>query len=202
MDPYAALSRFLNKFILLTDADLAILKSKTKLVHFKKGQLISAAGDTELHLYFIIKGLIREYFYKANEQVTTDLIVEGTITGAVTSFLTGTPSHYCLEAMEAVTAISIQKADLEELYRSGNKWEKFGRIVTTHFLLQQEQHIIDTSRFTARERFIHFVEKYPELLQRVPQKFLASYLDIKPETFSRMKHLLKTKRQDTDADKV
>jgi hypothetical protein len=94
--------------------------------------------------------------------------------------------------MEGITAVAIHKADLEELFRSEKKWERFGRIITTHFLLQQEQHILDTSRFTQRERFVRFVNQHPGLVQRVPQKYLASYLNIKPETFSRMKHLLKT----------
>lgn len=195
MDPYNSLAVFLNRFISITDADLALLRNKTTVVHFRKGQLITSAGEKELNLYFVIKGLVREYFYKVNNQVTTDIISEGTITGAVSSFLTGAPSHYCLEAMEQVSAIAIQKNDLENLYRIGTKWEQFGRVLTTHFLLQQELHIIDTTRFTPRQRFINFISRYPDLVRRVPQKYLASYLDIKPETFSRMKQFFKTNSQ-------
>jgi CRP-like cAMP-binding protein len=181
----------------LAEDDFALLKKQTKLVHFKKKQLLTTAGESELHLYFIVSGLIREYFYKGSEQITSDLIAEGTITGSVTSFFTGAPSHYCLEAMEPVTAISIHKGQLEELYRSDRKWEKFGRILTTHFLLQQERHILDSSRLNTKERFLHFMQQYPELLNRVPQKYLASFLQIKPETFSRMKHLLVVKNKKT-----
>ena len=58
------------------------------------------------------------------------------------------------------------------------------------FLLEKEYLLLDSIRYTPRERFLHFMKEQPDLLQRVPQKYLASYLDIKPETFSRLKHLM------------
>jgi len=161
------------------------------LKYFHKKEKITRPGDVERYLYFTGKGLIREYFYKGKQEVTTDIIPEGTITGSVSSFLTGQPSHYCLEAIEAVTVLAISKYDLEQLYLSDRKWERFGRILTSHFVMQQEQQILDGIRYSVRERFLNFMEKNPELLQRVPQKHLASYLNIKPETFSRLKHLVK-----------
>ena len=68
--------------------------------------------------------------------------------------------------------------------------ERLGRLMITHFFLQQQLWELDILRFNTRERFVHFVQNNPDLLQRVPQKYLASYLNMKPETFSRFKHLL------------
>ncbi|MFN8290778.1 MAG: Crp/Fnr family transcriptional regulator [Chitinophagaceae bacterium] len=195
MDHYQALQHFLERFLVLPPDDLAELKHRSEVVHFKKRAIITNAGDAELHLYFVVKGLIREYFYKGKQEVTTDIISENTITGSVTSFFTGAPSHYCLQAMEPCTLISIHKGKLEELYRSDRKWERFGRVLTAHFLMQQEWNILNSVRFTPREMFIQFFEKQADLLQRVPQKHLASYLRIKPETFSRMKHLLRRQKK-------
>ena len=191
MDNFRALQEFLGRFMPLSGEDFAILKKKSSVVHIRKKDIITDAGDTELYLYFVVKGLIREYFYKGSQQVTTDLISEGTITGSVTSFFTGAPSHFCLQAMEPCSLIAIHKGALEDLYRSNRNWEKFGRIITTHFLLQQEKQILNYTRLNPRERFLHFVNEYSHLVQRVPQKYLASFLQIKPETFSRMKHLIR-----------
>ncbi|HRG82716.1 MAG TPA: Crp/Fnr family transcriptional regulator [Chitinophagaceae bacterium] len=191
MDNFRALQEFLGRFMPLSGEDFAILKKKSSVIHIRKKDIITDAGDTELYLYFVVKGLIREYFYKGSQQVTTDLISEGTITGSVTSFFTGAPSHFCLQAMEPCSLIAIHKGALEDLYRSNRNWEKFGRIITTHFLLQQEKQILNYTRLNPRERFLHFVNEYSHLVQRVPQKYLASFLQIKPETFSRMKHLIR-----------
>jgi CRP-like cAMP-binding protein len=95
--------------------------------------------------------------------------------------------------MEPVTAFVMSKQSLEKLYHTDKKWEKLGRLLTTHFLLQQEKHILDNIRFSVKERFLKFLEEHPLLVQRVSQKHLASYFNIKPETFSRMKKLLVTK---------
>ncbi len=191
MDNFRALQEFLGRFMPLSGEDFAILKKKSSVIHIRKKDIITDAGDTELYLYFVVKGLIREYFYKGSQQVTTDLISEGTITGSVTSFFTGAPSHFCLQAMEPCSLIAIHKGALEDLYRSNRNWEKFGRIITTHFLLQQEKQILNYTRLNPRERFLHFVNEYSHLVQRVPQKYLASFLQIKPETFSRMKHMIR-----------
>ena len=191
MDNFRALQEFLGRFMPLSGEDFAILKKKSSVIHIRKKDIITDAGDTELYLYFVVKGLIREYFYKGSQQVTTDLISEGTITGSVTSFFTGAPSHFCLQAMEPCSLIAIHKGALEDLYRSKRSWEKFGRIITTHFLLQQEKQILNYTRLNPRERFLHFVNEYSHLVQRVPQKYLASFLQIKPETFSRMKHMIR-----------
>ena len=69
--------------------------------------------------------------------------------------------------------------------------EHLGRMVITHTMVMKDKWRIKLVKMTARERFLDFVTRNPELMQRVPQKFLASYLNNKPETFSRFKHLLR-----------
>jgi hypothetical protein len=70
--------------------------------------------------------------------------------------------------------------------------EHLGRLIITHTMVLKDRWQMRLIQHSPRERFIDFVQKNPELLQRVPQKFLASYLNIKPETFSRFKHLVRS----------
>jgi hypothetical protein len=72
--------------------------------------------------------------------------------------------------------------------------ERLGRLVITFTLIQRDKWNMQMMKLTPRERFLKFVERNPDLIQRVPQKQLASYLNIQPETFSRFKHLLRAKR--------
>jgi CRP-like cAMP-binding protein len=184
---------YLNRFMPLSPDDFAQIKGHIVTFRYEKKEHLIKAGETEQYLYFISKGLAREYLIKGKMEITTDIISEGTITGSASSFLGGGPSQYYIQAMEPVSALAIAKKSLEQLFLSDDKWERLGRLLTTHFLLQQEKHILDNIRFTAKERFLNFVSEHTALLQRVPQKYLASYLNIKPETFSRMKHLLLNK---------
>ena len=95
-----------------------------------------------------------------------------------------------LETIEPVTAYALSKKDLDDLFISDKRWEKFGRKIITAFFLQTENQILDNIRYTTKERFVNFMKQNPDLVMRVPQKYLASYLEIQPETFSRLKHLM------------
>lgn len=87
--------------------------------------------------------------------------------------------------------VSISHDDLEKVFEQSQKMECLGRLVITRTMVLKDRWQMQLVKLTPRERFIRFVTKNPELVQRVPQKFLASYLNIKPETFSRFKHLLR-----------
>jgi CRP-like cAMP-binding protein len=121
-------------------------------------------------------------------------VKEGGIIGSGVSFLTGNPSLYVVEALEPVTALSISRENLEKFYKLGNKFERIGRMMITNYFLVQEIRMMDNIRYTTRERFIRFMNENPDLILRVPQKHLASYLKIKAETFSRLKHLMTKKK--------
>lgn len=181
---------FIEKYIELSDEEFNLLASKLHLKNFDKKTRLVEIGEVSNQVYFIIKGISRRYFYRGKQEVITHLVKEGSIMGSVISFLTGQPSRYILETIEPVTAFAISKQDLEELFASGKRWEKFGRRIITAFFLQTEYRNIDNIRYSTRERFVKFMKENPDLIMRVPQKYLASYLEIQPETFSRLKHLM------------
>jgi len=182
--------QFINRHIELTDEEFKTLASKLHLVNFDKRTKLVDIGEVATNVYFVLKGISRRYFYKGKQEMITHLVKEGSLMGSVISFLTGEPSKYFLETIEPVTAYSLSKKDLEELFAANKKWEKFGRKIITAFFLQTEYHNIDMIRYTTRERFVNFMKQNPDLVLRVPQKYLASYLEIQPETFSRLKHLM------------
>ncbi len=192
---------FLGKFVQLTPEDISTIEDKMVIKEYPKKYLLIEEGDIAQHLYFINKGLIHKYFYKGKEMITTDLVCEGTLTGSINSFLSGNPSHYYLQTLEITHVLSISKEALEELYKQDKKWQRIGRIVITHFLLQQEKKILDDIRYNIRERIVHFAQDFPSILNRVPQRRIASYLNIKPETFTRLKHLITETKKPTGPKK-
>jgi len=181
---------FLQRFVPFTEEEFSRLKQLLKTRHCRKKEVLVHPGETGHYLYFVDSGLLHQYFLKGKEVVTTDVISEGTITGAVVSFLSDQPSHYYLETLEPTVLLALSKENLERLYQEDRKWQRLGRILISYFLIRQERHNLDMVRYTVRERFVHFAEEYSGLMKRVPQKRLASYLNIEPETFTRLKPLL------------
>ena len=187
------LMTFLNRFIEVSIEDFAELIAWTEPRQFEKKTILTKPGEVEEYMYFITSGLIRKYFLKKDQEIITHLVKEGGIIGSGESFLTGQPSRYFVETLEPTTAFAISRQKLEEMYGSSKKWEKLGRIMTTQYFLVQEMRLMDNIRYSTRERFVKFMKENTDLIQRVPQKYLASYLNIKPETFSRLKHLMNAK---------
>jgi CRP-like cAMP-binding protein len=162
-----------------------------KIRKFGKKEFLTRTGDIENHFNFILKGLIRKYYQKGNEEISTQISFEGHIIHSQESYHSRTPSEYAVETIEASTVLSIQYNDLEAVFAASPKMEHLGRMVITHTMVLKDRWQMQIVKMSPRERFLYFVTRNPQLMQRVPQKFLASYLNIKPETFSRFKHLLR-----------
>lgn len=183
---------YLRKFVNITDDEFAkCLIPIIKVRRFGKREFVTRAGDVENYFNFIIKGLVRKYYTKNNHEINTQISMEGHIILSQESFHDRIPSEYSVETIEPTVVISIEHDDLEKVYRMSKKMEHLGRLVITHTMIIKDRWQMQMIKMTPRERFLNFVMKNPALMQRVPQKFLASYLNIKPETFSRFKHLLR-----------
>jgi CRP-like cAMP-binding protein len=184
---------YLRKFIDLSEDEFQqYLMPYIKVRRFVKKECLIRAGEVDNYFNFIIKGLVRKYYKKGKDQINTQISYEGHIIHSQESFHSRTPSEYYVETIEPTTVVSISFEDLEKMYSRSHKMERLGRLVITFTMVLKDRWQMHMIKLSPRERFIYFMNKNPELLQRVPQKFLASYLNIKPETFSRFKHLLRT----------
>jgi CRP-like cAMP-binding protein len=186
--------QFLHKFVTLSEEEFdEFIRPHTEVRHFRKKQLITKENEIENYLNFITKGLVRKFYKKGQAEINTQISTEGHIIHAQESFHSRTPSEYFVEAIEPSTMVSITYDNLEKIYSSSHKMERLGRLVITFTMVVKDRWQMNMIKLTPRERFLDFVHKNPDLLQRVPQKYLASYLNIQPETFSRFKHLLRKK---------
>ena len=188
------LKKYLLGFALLSEDDFDLLAQKVEIRHFDKKQQIIKIGETDKYLNFVAKGLVRKYFLKGREEMVTQIAQENELINSSGSFLLGTPSTYVVETIEPTTFLSITMENLEEIYSKSHQLEHLGRLIITNLFLKKEAWEHERMRLNTRDRFVQFLRNNSDLLQRVPQKYLASYLNIKPETFSRLKHLLQKKK--------
>ncbi len=162
-----------------------------KVRKFGKKELVTKAGEVENYFNFITKGLVRKYYKKGHQEINTQISFEGHLILSQESFHSRLPSEYSVETIEPSTFISISYDDLERVYAQSHRMEHLARLLITYAMVIKDNWQLQLVKMTPRERFLNFVTRNPQLMQRVPQKFLASYLNIKPETFSRFKHLLR-----------
>lgn len=183
---------FLRRFVPVTDEEFEKnIQPLLKIRKFRKKEFLVKQGEVENYFNFVCKGIIRKYFKTSKVETNVQISTEGQIILGQQSFLTRRPSEFFVEAIEPAVVISIRHDKLEELYSQSKKMERLGRLVITHMMDISDTWQMQMIKMTPRERFIAFVNRNPELMRRVPQKYLASYLNIKPETFSRFKHLLR-----------
>lgn len=183
---------YIRKFIEIPDEEFQQYIYPFIVVRkYTKKQIITETGQIENYFNFIIKGLARKYYKKGKEEINTQISFEGHIMHSQESFHSRKPSEYSIEAIEPTTLVSITYDNLEKIYARSSKMEHLARLIITYTMVVKDRWQMQLVKHTPRERFIHFVNRNPELLQRVPQKYLASYLNIKPETFSRFKHLVR-----------
>lgn len=184
------LEQYTSRFFSLTAEELAALMEATEVRSYNRKFKLIDIDEKEEHCHFIVQGLVRKFFYRDKHEVITQLAKEGELIGSSVSFLTGKGSEYVIETVEECKLLSLNKQRLQSLFNEYPRLQKLERLILTDLLLRKSMRELELLKYTTRERFVRFMNQQHELFQRVPQKFLASYLDIKPETFSRLKHLL------------
>lgn len=193
MDSVKSFHKYLKGFIDLSEEDFNhYLLPVIKVRRFGKKEIVLRTGEVENYFNFIVKGLVRKFYKKGHQEINTQISMENHLILSQESFHSRTPSEYTIEAIEPTTFVSISYEDLEKVYRQSHRMEHLGRLVVTFAMIIKDRWQMQMVKMTPRERFLNFVTRNPELMQRVPQKYLASYLNIKPETFSRFKHLIRS----------
>jgi CRP-like cAMP-binding protein len=172
---------YLNKFVPITAEEFnQFMQPYLVERRFEKKEIVSRRGEVENYLNFIVEGLVRKYYVQDNDEVNTQISHEGHLIHAQESFHSRKPSEYFVETLEPTTFISITYNDLEKVYSHDIKLERLGRLVITYTMVQKDRWQMQMIKLPPRDRFLFFVDRHPHFLQRVPQKHLASFLNIQP----------------------
>jgi CRP-like cAMP-binding protein len=163
------------------------INSYFKEVKFDKGVIITKEGQVENYLYFTVKGGTRAFYLKEGEEHCIDFRFENEFTGSYISFLQQQPSRLYVQTLEPTTLYAISHSSLQKLYDEYKIGEKLGRLSAEKLLIKYQVRQATLLLDTATERFHNLSNNKKNWIQRVPQKYLASYLNITPEYYSRLK---------------
>lgn len=136
---------------------------------------------------FIVKGLVRLYYLNDGKEVTTCFCKENSLTCSYKSLITNTPSELSIQAVESCELIVFSYASLQQLYSKDLFWQQVGRLTAENEFINTECHNRFISDLSATDRYKQILEEDSDLLHRVPLNYLASYLQVAPETLSRIR---------------
>lgn len=154
---------------------------------FKRGETPVKEGDVCDSLYYIEKGLTRQYYVKNGKEVTEHLEYEGGIVMCIESFFLQEPSRLVIETLEPSKIYAIPYNKLQELTRTSYEFCQLMFSFLEHSLILSQRKA-DTLRFeSAKERYQRTLNDHPDLVRRAPLHYLASYLQMTPETLSRVR---------------
>lgn len=155
--------------------------------NIEAGDYLLRQGRVGKRIAFIEKGLMRMYYLNDGKEITSCFCKENTITCSYKSLITKTPSDMSIQAIEPCKLITFSYDSLQKLYDKDLFWQQVGRLAAENEFINMDCHSRFITDLSATERYLQILENEADLLQRVPLSYLASYLQIAPETLSRIR---------------
>lgn len=175
----------------LTDDEFNYCKTLFIPKKLRKRQYLLQEGDVCKYQAFVEKGILRSYTIdeKGNEHIL-QFASEGWWMADLSSFLTGEPSVFTMDALENAELLLITRDSWELLLQQIPRLEHYFRILIQNHLITTQKRLLQSLSEQAEERYLRFTKIYPDCVQRVPQHMIASYLGISRETLSRIRKQL------------
>ncbi len=179
---------FTEKQIMLDPEEVELIKNYLTPKKLRRKQYLLQEGDVCKAIAFVEKGSLRAYsIHASGAEHIIQFAIEGWIISDLFSFLTGEPATYNIDAIEDAELVLISKTAHEELLQKLHKYETYTRLQITGAYLAMQKRLNSINTSSLEERYLDFITLYPNIVQRVPQHMIASYLGLPPETLSRIR---------------
>lgn len=183
-----------NKKVMLTPDEQDIIRPYLTLKKLRKKQYLLQEGDVCKFIAFVEKGALRQYSLdeNGNERII-QFALEGWTSSDLYSFLTGETASYHIDALEDSELVLISKSAHEELLLRVPKYETYTRLKITGAYIAMQKRLTAIISSSLEEQYASFITLYPNIVQRVPQHMIASYMGLQPETLSRIRRRISNK---------
>lgn len=176
-----------RKYSTMTHEELDVLESVLVPMKFTKGQMILKEGDICRGFYYIDTGLIRQFYFKGEKEVTEHMGVDNSVVMCIESLFREEPTRLQMEALEPTIVYLLPKRELENVALHNVNIQILYRKILEESLILSQVHA-DLVRFeTAQDRYRRLCKLIPKMVQRAPLIYIASYLQMTPETLSRVR---------------
>jgi CRP-like cAMP-binding protein len=178
----------------LTEEEFALSSKFFTPKRIKKRQFLLQEGDVCRHLAFVNSGCLREYTVdrKGDEHII-QFAIEGWWISDLNSFLSGEPASHNIDALQDSDVLLLDKSARENLFESVPPMDRFFRLLLEANYVATHKRINEALSASAEERYLTFINTYPQLVEQIPQNQIASYLGITPQSLSRIRKELSDK---------
>lgn len=178
---------FVSRYMPLSNEEEKVLRELIPVQTYKKGTVLLKEGDVANECYFTIKGCVRLYYMVDGDERTTFFYTEDDAIASLNSYLNKVPANHYLSCVEDTTLAVLTYENETELYRRFPKFESLCRVSVEADFGKQQELLAAYITSSPEERYLSLLKTNPQLLQRVPQYHIASYLGVKPESLSRIR---------------
>lgn len=187
MSRHLTFTKFLEQFGDFSEEIHSAIESKLQRIELPKRHILLKKGKACNHLYFMEKGLARNYYEEDNKELTNDITVEGELLVSFSSFISRSPSLETIELLEDSTLTAFHYDDLNWLYEKYPEMERFGRLVAEYNYNSLVLKSYELKFKSSTERYEELFNSKIELIRRAPIGIIASYLGMSIETLSRIR---------------
>ncbi len=184
-------SDYLHEYAGLCPERRERLLEHSRIIELSKGDIILRPGEVCRHRFFVERGAVREYSIDPSGKEHNLLFaLEGWFIINVESVFFARPSSYFVEAIESTRLRLIEESEVKALMQEDEGFEKFDRDLLYEHIRALQHRITSLQSTSAMDRYLHFIKAYPEMVLRLPQGLIASYLGITPESLSRIRRAI------------
>ncbi len=181
------LIEYFLKFTRLTEEEVGALTDSIVIKEIDKGDFLLREGQRNTNTFFILTGLVRQYKVINGEEITTNFFDEGQWIIALTSFSEDTISSDYLVCEERTSVVVGNEQKAQEIFRKFPRLETVSRAVMETVFAEQQKMFTSYLTDTPEQRYLSLLKERPDIIQRVPQYHIASYIGVKPESLSRIR---------------
>ncbi|ADV47511.1 Crp/Fnr family transcriptional regulator [Cellulophaga sp. E16_2] len=188
MAKYTELTNFIKKNIEIEEEELEIVLSYFKTIKKSKNEILLSNGINSQVSYFVKKGCLRLYYIDdEGKDITRYIAFENQFATELVSFITNEPAQETIQVIENSELLYITHDDFKHLMHSIPKWKEFYTIYLEKAYVNNSKRLISFTTLDASERYKQLFKINPNIVRRLPNKIVASYINISQETLSRIK---------------
>jgi CRP-like cAMP-binding protein len=179
--------RHFSRITPLSEEEAKAIEESMSTKTYHKGSILVKEGQVSVDTYFILKGCVREYITTDGEEKTTNFYTEEQWVISLNNFKPKGRADYNLVCVEDTTVVFSNEAEAQEMFKRFPRFETISRIVMEEYFTEQRKLLMAYVADSPEQRYLKLMESRSDLLQRVPQYQLASYIGVKPESLSRIR---------------
>lgn len=185
---YQSLKNAFDQILKTADEDWTTFESILKTIKLKRKEYLLREGQICRGIFFLSEGAMRTFYINdKGREINTAFYFENDFLREIESMASNSPSQKSIQAIEDSTVFYIDKARLTALYEKSDFYQKLGRMILERLTISEQKYSSLLTAYSPKERYLYILENRPELVERIPLQYLASYLGLSRESLSRIR---------------